>query len=143
MSTELFACPKIEVLHWNVWDAYVRCPYCEEIHRHSVKLPGRRASHCDPGGQYEFMFPIDESSKLVGYEIDKRRACFVNISLQKGHEDENLYSSQRDGCELTDLFCSKMNISATERKYEPVLNFYKDSREVKTTTLPDDDDNIE
>lgn len=116
----------------------VKCPYCEEIHRHGVALPGIRASGCYSGGQYEFIFPIDESSELVGYEIDKRRACFVNVSMQTGQRDEHLHSSEKD-CELADLFRSTMNISAAEPKSEPVLNLYKDSREVETITLPDDD----
>jgi hypothetical protein len=139
MSTNLFPCPKIDVLHWNAWNVYVKCAYCEEIHRHGVTLPGRRASDCHPGGQYEFIFPINESSKLVGYEIDKRRACFVNVGLQTGYGGENLHSSQRDGCELADLFRSTMNISATEPKSKPILNLHKDSREVETITLPGGD----
>lgn len=99
MSTSPFPCPTIPVLYWNAWNVYVECPYCEDIHRHGVALPGRRTSHCCPGGQYEFVFPIDESSGLVGYEIDKRRARFVNVSLQKCNANHFL---GRDECELDD-----------------------------------------
>ncbi|KAF2802854.1 uncharacterized protein BDZ99DRAFT_400850 [Mytilinidion resinicola] len=135
MFTNLFPCPKIDVLHWNACHVYVKCPYCEEIHQHGVGLPGRRASHCYPGGQYKFKFPIDESNKLVGYEIDKERACFVNICLQAGQEDEDLHSSEKDECELADLFRSTMKISATEPMSGLVLNLRTDSRELETIPL--------
>lgn len=88
MFTNLLPRPKIEVLRWNAWKAYVECPYCVEIHhQHGVAFPGRRASNCNSGSQYEFTLPIDESSELVGYKIDKRRACFLNVSLQMGERD--------------------------------------------------------
>ncbi|KAG9254330.1 uncharacterized protein F5Z01DRAFT_102498 [Emericellopsis atlantica] len=135
MSTNSFPIPKIDVLHWNARNVYVECPYCEEIHRHGVEDPGRRASNCFPGGQYEFIFPIDKSSKLVGYEIDKRRACFVNASLQRGQRDGELYSLERDECELADLFHT-MKISGREPNSDPVLNLEKVSREMETITLP-------
>jgi len=134
MSTNRSPCPKTDVLHWNAWKVYVKCPYCEEIHGHGVALPGRRASHCYPGGQYEFIFPFNKSSELVGYEIDKRRAYFVNIGLQTGQEDENSHSSDEEECELADL-----NIAAIEPMSGPVLNFYNDSREFETMTLTDGD----
>lgn len=137
MSCNMSPYPKIDVLHWNAWHVYVRCPYCEEIHRHGTALPGRRASHCYPGGQYEFIFPIDESRELVGYEIDKRRACFVNTGLQTGQGNETLGYLEHDECELGDLFRSTMNISVTEPKSESGLNLYEDSRELETIALSD------
>lgn len=63
----------------------------------------------------------------------------LNVSLQMGQSDEDLSSSERDECELADLFSSTMKISATEPKSEPVLNLNEDSREVETITLPDGD----
>ncbi len=84
-------------------------------------------------------YPSIESSELVGYEIDKKRACFVNIGLQTGQGDENLHSPEKDECELADLFRSTMNVSATEPKSGPALNLYNDSREFETITLPDGD----
>ncbi|KAL7944143.1 DYW family of nucleic acid deaminases domain-containing protein [Trichoderma barbatum] len=130
-------CPKIDVLYWNATKVTVKCPYREELHRHGVKLPGRRASDCSPSGQYEFIFPIDESSELVGFEIDKRRACFVNSSLKIGHTGDEIYSTERDDCELADSFRSAMKLSATESKSGPVLNLYGDAREVETITISD------
>jgi hypothetical protein len=139
MSTNQFPCPKTHVLHWNAWNVYVKCPYCEEIHRHGVMLPGRRASHCYPSGEYEFIFPIDESNELVGYEIDKRRASFVNVGLRTSQGDENSNSSEKDECKFADLFRSTMNISSIELMSGPDLNFYKHSRELETITFPDGD----
>ncbi|PKK53584.1 hypothetical protein CI102_2032 [Trichoderma harzianum] len=139
MSTNLSPCPKINVIRWDSSQVTVKCPYCDELHRHGVANPGKRVSHCAPGGQYEFIFPIDEKSGLVGYEIDKRRACFVNPSLQAAHTDGNPYSSESDECELADSFRSAMRISGTEPKSAPILDLYDDAREVITFTLPNGD----
>lgn len=139
MSSNLSPCPKIDVIRWDSSQVTVKCPYCEELHRHSVRLPGKRVSHCAPGGQYEFIFPIDENSGLVGYEIDKRRACFVNSSLQADHTDDNLHSLESDEGELADSFRSAMRISGTESKSGPILDLYDDAREVETIPLSDSD----
>ncbi|KAF3072817.1 hypothetical protein CFAM422_004684 [Trichoderma lentiforme] len=139
MSSNLSPCPKIDVIRWDSSQVTVKCPYCEELHRHSVALPGKRVSHCAPGGQYEFIFPIDENSGLVGYEIDKKRACFVNSSLQADHTDDNLYSSDSDDGELADSFRSAMRISGTESKSGPILDLYDDAREMETIPLSEND----
>ncbi|QYT00594.1 Ankyrin repeat protein [Trichoderma simmonsii] len=139
MSSNLSPCPKIDVIRWDSSQVTVKCPYCEELHRHSVRLPGKRVSHCAPGGQYQFIFPIDENSGLVGYEIDKRRACFVNSSLQADHTDDKLYSSDSDEDELADSFRSAMRISGTEPKAGPILDIYDDAREMETIPLSDSD----
>ncbi|KAJ6282174.1 hypothetical protein J3E71DRAFT_174259 [Bipolaris maydis] len=138
MPTNISPCPKIGVLYWDSSNVYVECPYCEEIHRHSMALPGRRVSHCHTGG-YEFILPIDENSELVGYEIDKRRARFVNVSLQTVQRDESLHSPEQDECELGDLFRSAMNISVAEPNSAPALNLYKDARELETIVVSDND----
>lgn len=69
MSTSIPRYPKVDLLYWTASQIYVICPYCEEIHYHGVKLPGKRLSHCHPGGRYGFILPINESRRLVGYEI--------------------------------------------------------------------------
>ncbi|KAI1125305.1 hypothetical protein F5Y10DRAFT_284362 [Nemania abortiva] len=130
MPTEMLLSPKIDVLHWNARYVYVKCPYCEDTHTHGVRLPGRRTSDCHPGGQYEFIFPIDESRGLVGYEIDKRRARFVNIRFPTSQRDET--SQYPDERELSNLFSSKMNISAPGPKPS---SLYDDSRELTTIKL--------
>lgn len=137
MSTHLFPCPKVHVLHWNAHLVHVQCPYCEEIHRHGVALPGRRTSHCDPGGQYEFVFPIDENSKLVGYEIDKRNARFVNIELQISEQGEDLLRD--DGSGLANMMRSAMDISTTNPKPGKILSFENDSSEMETIHVPGGD----
>ncbi|KAI1139099.1 hypothetical protein F5Y05DRAFT_338702 [Hypoxylon sp. FL0543] len=134
MSTNRPPCRTIYVHRWNARYVDVVCPYCEEIHHHGTELPGRRVSHCYPGGQYEFRYPIDEEIGLVGYEIDKRRACFVNIDLKKDLCDED---SEEDESELVDRFSSAMNISSTNRKSDIGLNLDKDARELVTIPLSD------
>ncbi|KAL6786863.1 hypothetical protein J3E68DRAFT_440947 [Trichoderma sp. SZMC 28012] len=133
MSSNLFPCPKIDVIHWNS-SSVTRLPQSKEI-----KDPGKRFSPCLPSGQYQFIFPIDKNSGLVGYEIDKRRACFVNFSLQADHTDDNLYSSESDEGELADFFRYAMRISGTQPKAGPILNLYDDAKEIETIALPDND----
>lgn len=41
------------------------------IHTKAAPYVSIRVVH--PGGQYEFMFPIDNSCELVDYEIERRR----------------------------------------------------------------------
>jgi hypothetical protein len=143
MSTSIPRCPKIDVLYWTASQVYVKCPYCEEIHRHGVNLPGKRFSHCHPGGHYEFILPIDESRKLVGYEIDKRGVRFVNASLQMARGEDDSHHSEYDETDLDDLFRSKMNISATNARSEPSLSLYEDSSEFETITISDDGDTFQ
>ncbi|OPB41547.1 hypothetical protein A0O28_0082670 [Trichoderma guizhouense] len=152
MSNNLFPCPKIDVIRWDSSSVTVKCPYCDELHRHGigdpwkrlpqskeVKDPGKRFSPCLPSGQYQLIYPIDENSGLVGYEIDKRRACFVNSSLQADHTDDNLYSSESEEGELADSFRSAMRISGTKSKSRPILNLYDDAKEIEIITLPNSD----
>lgn len=139
MCDKQLPCQRVEVLYWNAYYVHIRCLYCEEIHRHGVSLPGTRASDCYPGGQYEYMFPIDEASKLVGYELDKRKACFVNFSLQNELGDTGLQSLEKDDCDLTDSFRSAINISTGKQGSDSVLNLYTDSQKVEIVTLPNDE----
>lgn len=129
--------PKIDVVYWTAWQIYVRCPYCEEIHHHGVALPGRRCSHCFPGGMYEFILPIDECSKLVGYEIDKKRARFTNVGLQSEQDEASSYLGEEDGSDLTSQFRSKMSISAGSTNSGPHLSLYKDATELETYVISD------
>ena len=139
MSNSILLCPKIDVLSWTASQVYVKCPYCAEIHRHSVNLRGKRCSPCYPGGHYEFNFPIDESRKLVGYEIDKRGVRFVNVRLQMARGEDGSHHSENDERDLNDLFRSKMNISSMNARSEPSLSLYEDSAELETIIVSDDD----
>lgn len=89
------------------------------------------------------MFPIDNSCELVGYEIDKRRARFVNVGMQLGPGGGDLDSLEKDEYESAEHFHSRVRISATEQKSESILNLHKDSREVISVTLPDGDTFVE
>jgi hypothetical protein len=64
---------------WNRSSMYVRCPSCEEIHRHGFSghytARHRCLSHCANYCNYEIRFPFSEGD--TGYEIDKQRALFV------------------------------------------------------------------
>lgn len=134
---EMSSTPKIDVVYWTASQIYVRCPYCEEIHHHGVALPGRRCSHCFPGGMYEFILPIDECSKLVGYEIDKKRARFTNVGLQSEQDEASSYLGEEDGSDLTSQFRSKMSISAGSTNSGPHLSLYKDATELETYVISD------
>jgi hypothetical protein len=63
----------------------------------------------------------------------------MNAGLQISQRDEDLRSLERDEYELAHVFQSTMKISATEPNSEQALNFYKDSKEVETITLQNDD----
>jgi ankyrin repeat protein len=143
MSTSTMPYPKIDVRYWTASQVYVECPYCEEIHQHGVKLPGKRISHCYPGGHYEFILPIDESRKLVGYEIDKRWARFINVGLRMARGEDDSFHSEHDERDLDNLFRSKMNISATNARSEPSLKLYEDSAGLETITISNDGDTFQ
>jgi len=105
MSITLPAFPTFDVLRWDASQVYVRCWYREGIHRHEPVLSGSGRSRCPRGGEYEFALPIDTENELVGYEIAKRRALFVNAKFkEEDHRNEKT---------LTDLFHSNMNLSDT------------------------------
>jgi hypothetical protein len=91
--------PKIEVMSWDASTVRIKCPYCDGTHRHDGALPGRRYSGCDFGGEYEFYYPIDENSGLVGYEIDKKRARFINVKYVDELEKE---TSRNKECSLVE-----------------------------------------
>ncbi|KAI1817705.1 hypothetical protein GGS20DRAFT_599287 [Poronia punctata] len=138
MSTNVTPCPEVEVLRWNARSVYVKCCYCEEVHRHGFTLKGKRTPHCakpPPGDQYEFIFPIHEDTGLVGYEIDKRRGFFVNVGAQTKQAKHTSDDSDSAEDELGHVF-GYMNISATEPKLDLGLNLHEDSEETDTIPFP-------
>jgi hypothetical protein len=86
---------------------------------------------------YEFILPIDEYSKLVGYEIDKKRARFTNVGLQSEQDEASSYLGEEDGSDLTSQFRSKMSISAGSTDSGPHLSLYKDATELETYVISD------
>ncbi|CBF75199.1 hypothetical protein AN3871.2 [Aspergillus nidulans FGSC A4] len=103
--------PLAEVVWWTDEQFCVRCPYCEELHRHGLNSSSStstvvsrdyprtsRVPHCafaTTRPPYECSFPVD-------YEIDKPKARFVNIrTLMDLQEDEKEESD--DEASLTSL----------------------------------------
>lgn len=83
--------PKVHVIRWNASRARIKCPCCERIHSHGSDRVGRRQSHCveQTGGQYELLSSFEKDSGLVGYELDKRNAQFVNLRVHPDPDDES------------------------------------------------------
>ncbi|KAL2871209.1 ankyrin repeat domain-containing protein [Aspergillus lucknowensis] len=82
--------PEAPVLRWNAKSFYVRCPHCEEVHRHGLNSyePQTRVPHCENQEDYLCCFPFNEQGQ-VAYEIDKKRCRFVNVCFPlKSDEDE-------------------------------------------------------
>ena len=86
-----------KVQWWNHSSMYVRCPSCEEIHRHGFSgdyiAKHRRLSHCANYCDYEIRFPFGESD--TGYEINKQRVLFV-----AGGADPTEYFLKQEGRQL-------------------------------------------
>ncbi|KAH9886142.1 DYW family of nucleic acid deaminases-domain-containing protein [Xylariomycetidae sp. FL2044] len=101
-QNEPLAVAKVE--WWNRSFVYVRCPFCENIHRHGLsgsysnRLAHRRSSHCCPPPdpkEYCMQFPFDERTGAVAYEIDRKRALFV-----AGTADPTEYFSRLEDYEI-------------------------------------------
>ncbi|RHZ44343.1 uncharacterized protein CDV56_102237 [Aspergillus thermomutatus] len=111
----------IDVLHWNASSVYVRCPFCERVHRHGFVdyEPGLRFSHCgNRASSYRFYFPIDQQTGEVAYEIDKRNARFVNVcqlgDLKDASDDDELLEQQLMRANISDEWGANMVIAARE-----------------------------
>jgi hypothetical protein len=85
-----------------------------------------RRSRCYPGGYYEIVRPIDESTELFGYQIDKTRTLFENVKREEAE----------DARELADLLEFKMQLSDTESGSRTTPNLYTDGKETTSFTLP-------
>ncbi|KAF1975327.1 hypothetical protein BU23DRAFT_588670 [Bimuria novae-zelandiae CBS 107.79] len=138
MSGRLAPCPAISVLRWDVSSVYVQCSYCEGEHRHGVRLPGNRVSHCGSSGNYEFKLPIDEHTQLVWYEIDKAEGCFVNVRTNKNSDRPSTRSDTpgQNGLNLMTKSFSTMNITAEGNKSELAQNLYDHAEEMERIVLP-------
>lgn len=133
MATNVTPQPEIPVLYWDTTTVYVECPYCKKKHRHGLSLPSDRLSHCQPGGWYEFLYPLDLKQGLVGYEIDKLRACFVNVGLTSHRTGHRLDPLNAIEDELADLFGSTLNLTPNETR---PASLDEDSREMRVIPLP-------
>lgn len=120
--------PSVDVIWWTDTDFWVRCPYCEEIHRHSFVSyeSGLRVSHCGfQRPSYRYNFP-------VAYEIDKVKARFVNIcSLQDSDEDPD------DTVSLSNEFSIMALSNSFNESHQSEISF-DDSMEIITFPINDD-----
>ncbi|KAK1753261.1 DYW family of nucleic acid deaminases-domain-containing protein [Echria macrotheca] len=90
-----------KVVWWDYSSMYVRCPICDEIHRHGFPASSdyatthRRLPHCGQVTlrEYRIQFPLKDDEPV--YEIDKQRALFV-----AGGEDPTEYFLKREGNRL-------------------------------------------
>ena len=130
--------PVVDVVWWDARSLHVRCPFCEEIHRHSFNsyTSGLRWSHCGWGKSYRYAFPINERTHQVAYEIDKSKARFVNVGvvmpLDADSDEEN---------QLANDFLRKATVTsrpATDPASD--TDMYKAARDKMVIKLPDSED---
>ncbi|KAJ5923536.1 hypothetical protein N7454_008781 [Penicillium verhagenii] len=99
--------PVVNVIWWADSDLYVKCPYCEELHRHGFSSyeSALRVPHCVlPRPSYRYKFP-------AAYEIDKTRARYININAleelaneaQNEPENETFLSNQLSNMNLSGM----------------------------------------
>ncbi|KAI6362737.1 hypothetical protein MCOR25_006138 [Pyricularia grisea] len=121
--------PSAKVVWWNASSIWVRCPYCEEIHRHGFasakyELKQRRQSHC-PGDSYYLAFPLSLSGdESIGYDIDKKRALFVRAGEDAADAQEPPYiphdvSNRRKWTEATEMVSDQWR---TQSRVEQVIS---------------------
>ncbi len=125
LSTTLL---QVKALWWNSVNVYVRCPLCQEIHRHGrgVTVPNdyatvqSRSSQCAQENhcRYEIRFPFDNVPGEVGYDIDKQRGLFVT-----GGADPAAYCARWEG------YSFSMDLSSRPRW----------SKATETIAIPGDD----
>lgn len=123
-----------KVQWWNRSRVYVQCPYCHQIHCHGFdgqyKKRHHRAPHCDVLDRtalqsYYFIFPFDEDSNTVGYEIDKARALFVS-----GNSDPHAYFRRWDHHEIPPALLTE--VKARPRWTEATRKLYYEGEEYTT-----------
>lgn len=128
--SSLQSLPSVDVIWWTDVDFWVRCPYCEEIHRHGFVSyeSGRRIPHCGfQRPSYRYNFP-------VAYEIDKVKARFVNISTVTDPE-EDPEKDPDDRASLYNTF-SNMALSNPLNDARQSAISFDDSREMIMIPLP-------
>lgn len=125
--------PSVDVIWWTDTDFYIKCPYCEELHRHGLVSyeSALRVPHCGmPRPSYRFEFPN-------AYEIDKNKARFIIINTLEDLESEAENGSE-DGSEDETFLSggiSSMNISETSNGSHQIDVTFADSTEQITFQL--------
>lgn len=121
MSFPCISLQKSEVLWWDASSVAVRCPFCDNIHRHGFTGYEKnltRRCHCDYNGGYYFAFPFDEGTQHAYYAIDKKRALFVTVGA-----DPSEYFGKED-LSLKDLLAEVSRELETKRKWYEATESY-------------------
>ncbi|GES66240.1 hypothetical protein ATEIFO6365_0013020800 [Aspergillus terreus] len=126
--------PETDVIWWNAKSYYIRCPFCEEVHRHGVDWDkgNLRSSHCEKMKSYRCCFPMNDHGE-VAYEIDKRRGRYINICLSHDSDTEDDVGVDRLAVELA------QKATLTVQREETYGNIYEDSKERIIVDLGDDE----
>lgn len=121
--------PEADVLWWDAQFYYVRCPHCEGIHRHSMNWNRSklRVPHCENSEKYICHFPINDQGK-VAYEIDKKRARYVNICTSCDTDPDEINS-------LSHEFESVVTIGKEAQSGAKDPDIHHDSQEMVTIDL--------
>jgi hypothetical protein len=116
--------PETDVIWWNAKSYYIRCPFCEEVHRHGVnwKTGNLRYSHCEKMASYRCCFPMNNHGE-VAYEIDKRQGRYINICLSHDSDTEDDDDVDRLAVELA------QKATLAVQREEAYGNIYEDSKE--------------
>ncbi|KAJ5748901.1 uncharacterized protein N7511_010597 [Penicillium nucicola] len=119
--------PEADVIWWNATDYYIRCPFCDEVHRHGInwKAQKLRCSDCEKMKTYLCCFPMNDQGE-VAYEIDKRRGRYNNIcvSYESDKEDD-------DGVDRLAIQFAKEATVVVQRE-ENFTSIHQDAKEVIT-----------
>ncbi|CAG7990731.1 unnamed protein product [Penicillium salamii] len=125
--------PSADVVWWTDTDLKVKCPYCEELHRHGFDSSESALHEPDcrmRRPRYRLKFPN-------AYEIDKKKARFININTL-----EDLESEAENGSEDETFLSggiSNMNISETSNGPHQTEVTFADSTEQITFQLDGDE----
>ncbi|KAG2411696.1 hypothetical protein HFD88_009252 [Aspergillus terreus] len=126
--------PETDVIWWNAKSYYIRCPFCEEVHRHGVnwKTGNLRYSHCEKMASYHCCFPMNDHGE-VAYEIDKRQGRYINICLSHDSDTEDDDDVDRLAVELA------QKATLAVQREEAYGNIYEDSKETIRVDLEGDE----
>ncbi|KAJ5392568.1 hypothetical protein N7509_008058 [Penicillium cosmopolitanum] len=117
--------PKADVIWWNATSYFIKCPFCEEIHRHGINWKGHkvRYSHCERMKEYLCCFPMNDEGE-VAYEIDKKRGRYTNICVPHDGDDERDSDVDHLALELV------LKAKATAQRRQRRIILHEDSKEV-------------
>ncbi|KAF7134056.1 hypothetical protein CNMCM5793_005685 [Aspergillus hiratsukae] len=120
--------PEADVIWWDADSYYIRCPFCEGVHRHGINwnTDKLRYSHCEKMESYLCCFPMNDQGE-VAYEIDKRRGRYVNICASQDSDTED-DEDEDDVDRLAIELARKATVAASREEMH--VNIHEDSKEV-------------